>query len=193
MQLVYKSSLAVAVLFLVSACSTTGGSRPAEPIEITEGNGSFRLSVAVSRLAMTLPKGNWSLKQKSIGGGTSNPRYFYFEDSKQASLILSGWFEPDRLFTGVSSLWEKDMQSWKKAGLPQPVNVSFGKLGGWDTVMYDHNFRNAVSSHIRAHWVQSGTWIDIHISTTTNRSSAENRRKLRSLLKGISVSEKSGG
>ena len=192
MQFVYKSSL-VALLFLVSACSTTGGARPAESIEIKEANDSYRLSVPVSQLAMTLPKGNWSLKDKSIGGETSNPRYFYFVDKKEASLILSGWFEPDRLFTGVPKLWEKDTQSWKKGGLPQPINVSFEKLGGWDTVMYDHNLDNLVSSHLRAHWVQSGTWIDLHLSTTTNRSSTENREKLRSLLRGISVSEKGSG
>ena len=186
-------SLLIAMLVLVSACSTTGGARPTTSIEIKEANDSYRLSVPVSQLTMTLPKGNWSLQDKSIGGATSNPRYFYFEDRREAGLILSGWFEPDRLFIGVSKLWEKDTQAWKKDGLPQAINVSFEKLGGWDTVMYDHTLGNLVSSHLRAHWVQSGTWIDIHLSTTTNRSSAENRRALRSLLRGISVSQKGGG
>ena len=107
--------------------------------------------------------------------------------------MLSGWFEPDRLFTGVRNLWEKDTQSGVKSGLAEPINVSFEKLGGWDTVMYDHNLDNIVSSHLRAHWVQSGTWIDLHLSTTTSSSSAENRKKLKSLLGGISISEKGGG
>jgi len=184
----------VAILFLVGACSTTGGPRPAERIEIKEASDSYGLSVPAGQLTMTLPKGNWSLKDKSaMGGGTANPRYFYFEDKKEASLILSGWFEPDRLFESVPKQWEKTTQIWKKQGLPEPVNVSLEKFGGWDTVMYDHNFPNAVSSHLRAHWVQSGTWIDLHLSTTTSRSSAENRKKLRSLLRGISISEKGSG
>jgi hypothetical protein len=192
MQFICKLLL-ITMLVLVSACSTTGGARPTASIEIKEADDSYRLSVPVSQLTMTLPKGNWSPKDKSMGGGTSNPRYFYFQDKKEASLILSGWFEPDRLFIGVSKLWEKDTQSWKKDGLPQPINVSFEKLGGWDTVMYDHTLGNLVSSHVRAHWVQSGTWIDIHLSTTTARSSVENRKALRSLLRGISVSQKGGG
>lgn len=189
MQIIQKLLLA-ATLLLVSGCSVTEGARANESIKIRETRDSYSLSVPVSRLTMAIPVRNWSPKVKSIGGGTSNPRYFYFEDRKEASLILSGWFEPDHLYTGVRSHWEKDTQSWTKRGLPEPVNVSFEKLGGWDTVMYDHNFGKAVSSHLRAHWVQSGTWIDLHLSTTTYRSSAENRIKLKSLLMGISISEK---
>ena len=185
-----SQSLLAATLFLVSVCSVTWGAPPNESIEIREAGDRYSLSVPVSRLTMTLPKDNWSPKAKAIGGGTNNPRYFYFADQREASLLLSGWFEPDRLFTGVRKLWEKDTQSWKKRGLPEPVDISFEKFGGWDTVMYDHKMGNAVSSHIRAHWVQSGTWIDLHLSTTTYKSSDENRRKLKSLLKGISVSEK---
>ena len=56
--------------------------------------------------------------------------------------------------------------------------------------MYDQVFSGIVSSHVRAHWVQAGTWIDLHLSTTTERSSAENRKKLKELLRTISVTEK---
>jgi len=186
-----RRNLPVALMaLLVHGCAETGATRSNESIEIKDAGESYSLSVPVSRLTMTLPKGNWSRVVKSTGGSTDNPRYFYFEDKKEASLILSGWFEPDRLFTGTRDLWEKDTQSWKKRGLPEPGNVAFERVGRWDTVMYDHPFGKAVNSHIRAHWVQSGTWIDLHISTTTFKSSAENRRKLRSVLGGISISER---
>jgi len=59
--------------------------------------------------------------------------------------------------------------------------------------MYDHLFDKGVSSHMRAHWVQAGTWIELHLSTTTRQSSAENRRKLKSLLRAIAVAQKSPG
>src|SRR5262245_9930234 len=193
MQVISKWLFVATLLLVISGCSATGGTRPNDSIEIKEARDSYNLSVRVSRLSMTLPKNNWSPKAKSIGGSTNNPRYFYFEDKKEAGSILSGWFEPDRSFKGIRNHWEKDTQSWKTQGLPEPTNVSFQKLGRWDTVMYDHTLGNAVSSHLRAHWVQAGTWIDLHISTTTFRSSAENRQALKSLLSGISISEKGGG
>ena len=190
-----KLLVALAASVLAAACSTSGGPRSNESIEITETKSAYRLSVPLSQLALTLPRGNWSRKDKSaLGGGTANPRYFYFEDAKEESLILSGWFEPDRLFSGsATKQWEKDAAGLKKASLPQPMNVSFEKIAGWDTVLYDQIFSGIVSSHMRAHWVQAGTWIDIHISTTTSDSSIENRKKLRSLLRGISVVEKGSG
>lgn len=188
MRTICKASL-LGLCFLAGSCATPGGGS-SQSIEIIAANDGYTLSVPVSRLTMTLPKGNWSRKQKAMGGGTSNPRYFYFEDGKEASLILSGWFEPDRLFEGVPAHWQKDTKAWKERGLPQPVNVSFEKVGGWDTVLYDHNYGKIVNSHLRAHWVQSGTWIDVHLSTTTNGTSADNRKKLKSLLRGISISEK---
>ena len=192
---IFQKSLFVTALLFVGGCAGTGEKHPPdESIEISEVNGSYHLSVPVSRLTMTMAKSNWSPKDKSsLGGATQNPRYFYFEDEKEASQIMSGWFEQDHLFRGVPALWEQDTKSWKKVGLPEPINVSFEKFGGWDTVMYDHVFGNALSSHVRAHWVRSGTWIDVHISTTTNNSSAENRAKLKALLSDISVSEKADG
>ena len=187
--------VALAASFLAAACSTTSGPRSNESLEIAETKSAYRLSVPVSQLTLTLPRGNWSRKDKSaLGGGPANPRYFYFEDAKEESLILSGWFEPDRLFSGSAvKQWELDAAGLKKAKLPHPVNVAFEKIGGWDTVLYDQVFSGVVSSHMRAHWVQAGTWIDIHISTTTYDSSIENRKKLRAVLRGISVLEKGNG
>ena len=60
-------ALLLALLFLAGACSTPG---PSQSIEITAASDGYRLSVPVSRLTMTLPQGNWSRKQKAIGGGT---------------------------------------------------------------------------------------------------------------------------
>jgi len=45
------------------------------------------------------------------------------------------------------------------------------------------------NSHVRAHWVQAGTWIDLHISTIQS-ASAESRNKLLEMLRSIEVREK---
>jgi hypothetical protein len=45
-------------------------------------------------------------------------------------------------------------------------------------------------SHLRAHWVQAGTWIELHLSITSSRASADNRAALLALLGEIRVSEK---
>ena len=190
-----QRSLVAATLLALAACVGPGAKRPpGQDIEIKQANGSYSLSVPASRLTMTLPQSNWSRKDKSsLGGATASPRYFYFEDSKEAGLQLSGWFEPEQRFKGVRAMWEQDSKGFKQSGLPEPANVAFEKLGGWDTVMYDHTLGPLLSSHVRAHWVRAGTWIDLHISVTTAKSSAENRAKLRALLKDISISEKGGG
>ena len=187
-----KRALAFSIALLAAACSTSTAPRSDEAIQISESGKVFTLSVPVSQLTMTLPKGNWFRKDKSaLGGGTVNPRYFYFEDANEESLILSGWFEPDRLYSGsAAKQWTKDAAVLKKTPAPDPVNVSYEKIGGWDTVMYDHMLDQVVSSHMRAHWVQAGTWIELHLSTTTRQASAENRRKLKSLLRAISVAQK---
>jgi hypothetical protein len=187
-----KTKLILALAFLASACASTSGPGTNEAIQITQSSKTFQLSVPVSQLTMRVPRGTWFRKDKSaLGGGTSNPRYFYFEDEKEESLILSGWFEPDRLYSGsAAKQWERDLPGIKKSNVPAPVNIAFERIGGWDTVMYDHVVGNAVSSHLRAHWVQAGTWIELHLSATTYRPSAENRKKLRSVLRGISIAEK---
>lgn len=189
MKYIVKSLLA-AVFFLLGGGVATGATGPGERIQINEADGRYSFSVPASQLVMTMPKSGWLLKDNNIGGGTSNPRYFYFENKADSS-VLSGWFEPDRLFTSVRQLWEEESERQRKGGMPPTVNVAYETLEGWDTVMYDYVIGEATSSHIRGHWVQSGTWIDIHVSTTTKKSAAENRKKLKALLKDISVTTKS--
>lgn len=186
----FVKSIFIAALIMIGACATPGGPgpSPSERIRILETNGRYIFSVPVSQLLMTMPKRGWSLKNNDIGGSTSNPRYFYFENGAEHA-ILSGWFEPDRLFTSVKQLWEEESGKRQKGSLPAAANVTYEQLGGWDTVMYDYVMGELTSSHIRGHWVQSGTWIDLHISIT-DKSATENRKKLKTLLKEVKVADK---
>lgn len=171
--------------------SITIGQEPskAERISIMEEPEHYVLTVPVSRLVMRIPKAGLS-KGKNPGGGSANsPRYFYLEN-QALHLIISGWFEPERGFKGVEDFWAAETADWKRLNRPEAQNVSFEKLGSWNAILYDIPITGAKNSHIRAHWVHSGTWIDVHLSLTADPSAPDLRPKLRDLVKAIEVSEK---
>jgi hypothetical protein len=185
-------TLSIALAVLLSACAGTPSAPPdrsQESIAITTQGDNYVLTVPISRLTMTLPAGGFVRRESNIGGGTANPRYFYFED-RAAGVILSGWFEPDRLYEGAKAQWAKDTDAWKKRDLPEPRNVAFTKVGNWEVINYDIAIPRGTNTHIRAHLVQAGTWIDLHVSITSSGTSAENRAKLAALLRSISVRQK---
>jgi hypothetical protein len=160
-----------------------------DALQVASLETSYELSVPVSRLVMTIPKGK--LTRGPAGAGGNHPRYFYFLDG---TLNVSGWFEPAEKFRGITSFWEGETRGWQSRGLPEPRNVAFGKVGEWDAVFYDMELPGGTSTasntHIRAHWVQSGTWIDVHLSLTSPRPAAEARAELQSFLETIQVKEK---
>ena len=119
-----------------------------------------------------------------VGGATASPRYFYFTDDTK-NLELSGWFESADGFAGVKKFWEQEMAAWPRSALPEPRNVTFTKIGKWDAIVYDVPEPSAPIKNVRAHWVQAGTWIDVHVSTTSG-----SRDSLASFLETLEVSEK---
>ena len=160
-----------------------------DAIQITRKGDRYVLAVPVSRLVMSIPSRSLSQKDNAIGGSTDNPRYFYFEDAADR-LIVSGWFEPAQGFVGLQKFWANETSAWRKNNLPEPRDVSFRKIGNWDAIVYDTDVPKGTNSHIRAHWVQSGTWIDVHLSVVSMRSSREARSRLESFLKSVVVTEK---
>jgi hypothetical protein len=180
----------VAALILVPALVSVPTAPKDQTIVVTENANSVVLTVPVSRLMMTIPGGD--LKRVTVDAHSpslENPRYFQLR-STDRSLIVSGWFEPDREFDGLKKLWAGDIAVWKKEGDPEPTDVSFEKVGSWDAVVYELALADLVNSHIRASRVQAGTWIDVHLSLTTDRPAAERRQRLRETLAAIQVAEK---
>ena len=158
-------------------------------LQIRESAQGYELTVPAGRLVMTLPKGGLTRANNPFGGAANNPGYFYFADHK-AFLNLSGWFEPQQKFTSVKALWESETTEWARRGLSQPKNVSFKKIDNWQIVVYDIPSPSGSSVHMRAHWVQAGTWIEMHISITSKSTSAKSRGKMMEMLKGIRVKER---
>ena len=153
----------------------------ASSLETTEGSGNYVLTVPGSRLVITIPKGSLSLAEHPVEGAAGSPRYFYLED-KALRLIISGWFESDQGFSGIRRFWADETAEWKSKNMPEAQGVSFVKLGKWDAVLYDLAVPAGRDSNIRAHWVQTGTWIDIHLSISANLPQSERRTKLRDVL-----------
>jgi hypothetical protein len=148
--------------------------------------GNYVLHVPASRLQVIIPKNGFVQKDPRQVGGPDTPGYFYFEDSTN-NIIISGWFSPEKAFPGTLQLWEKDTKAWEKKGLPTPLDVAFEKTGSWDAILYDLQKPNHTNSHLRAQWVQAGTWIDLHLSITIKDSSSAARHILREVLKVIRV------
>ena len=158
-------------------------------IAIVERAEGFELTVPVSNLVLRIPKSGLSQKKSQSGGATDDKRYFLFEDATK-QLIVSGWFEPQEEFSGITKFWETETSAWKQNKLPQPKTVSFKKIGKWDAVVYQMVVPSGSNSHIRAHWVEAGTWIDLHLSANSDASESENTARLEALLNRIEVVKK---
>jgi hypothetical protein len=158
----------------------------ADALQVQDLEESYELSVPVSRLVMNIPKSGLP-RARRPASPNSHPRYFYFVDGL---LNVSGWFEPASGFTGIKPFWARETEAWRKRGLPAPVDTAFAKIGQWEAVIYDIASPGGTNSHVRAHWVQAGTWIDIHLSVTSDRSSRETRQRLTELLEAIQVRER---
>jgi hypothetical protein len=158
-------------------------------IAIVERAEGFELTVPVSELVMRIPKSGLSRAKPEGGGATDNRRYFLFEDTPK-QFIVSGWFESQEKFPGIKKAWKSETSAWKQNKLPQPKTVSFKKIGKWDAVVYQMAVPAGSNSHIRAHWVEAGTWIELHLSMSSDASESENTARLEALLERIEVVKK---
>ena len=173
---------------LILFSSLIGCAGYSNAVHIHETNIGYELHVPVSKLAVTIPKNGFIQKDNRIGGSTDNPRYFYFVNESN-NIIISGWFEPEEEFSNINKFWEEEIKAYNQKGLPNPIDVKFERIRNWDAIIYDTSNPNYTNSHIRAHWLQAGTWIDLHISITNSSNSSTNRSKLKNLLKKIVVKE----
>ena len=167
----------------------SGAATKGEVLQISEGRDAFMLAVPISKLEMSIPKNGFAETKNTGGGAAGSPRYFSFQD-EETGVRLSGWFEAQGRFTSARKVWEAETKDWSRRGLPVPANVSFQAIGGWDAVVYDLPMPGGSNTHIRAHWVKSGTWIDVHLSMTSQRPIAECRARVLAVLKTFQVKER---
>src|SRR5258706_4322605 len=95
-----QTRIAALVILMVVACGIgrTQNVSLSERLEITEADGAYSLTVPVSELIMTVPKGE--LVSSDLPGSPTSPRYFSLTE-ETSSLIVSDWFEPEQSFKGI--------------------------------------------------------------------------------------------
>jgi len=161
---------------------------PSSAVVVTEHGESYRIAVPETGIVMTVPRAGLVFSTPSVGGATSNPRYFQFVDTSRG-ISLSGWFESASSYPGFDKFWERETEVWRKNGLALPRNVAKASLDGWELVTYDLPLPSGGAAHIRAEWVQDGTWIDVHLSVSGGGSIESVRATAKEVLEKIRVRE----
>ena len=163
-----------------------------ERLSVSSVGDNYVLTVPVSRLELVIPKGDLVPIPARVGGSTESPRYFQLSDLTHG-LIISGWFESSNGYPGMDRYWQQQLAAWKNQNLPTPSGVSMQKIGNWDAVFYELPVPAGSSSHVRAHLVQSGTWIDVHVSVSSDNPTAPNRDRVEAFLRSLVVRERPHG
>jgi hypothetical protein len=160
------------------------GSRPqaGSGLVVADTGAGYDVTVDESKLVLKIPPGF----ARAEGSGSNNPNYFQFLATAETSEI-SGWFEPAAHFTSARDVWEGDVASWKRSGVPDPRDATFIHHKDWDCVRYENAIPGASNTHLRAHYIQDCTWIDVHISVTTQKPVSEARARALEILDALEV------
>lgn len=179
---------AIVITAMPMVCLAAHATEP-DRIVIVERGDNYELTVPVSRLVMTVPKKGFSQKLSNVTGATASRRYFHFENVVDR-VTLTGWFESQDEFPGITPFWKAEMSAWSRDKLPQPADVVFKKLGGWEVITYHIPRFSGSNAHIRAHWLEAGTWIDLHLSVESDSQDDKGIERLEKLLAQVVVTNK---
>src|SRR5262245_7537233 len=148
--------------------------------------GPFTFTVPQSRVVVKVSDPSLRLDDASSAG-----RNYFKLARSDPQLILSGWLEPASSYKGLKEFWRAESRSPAYAGALAPTRVEMLRNGPWEVVAFDVAAPGGGTSvHVRAERVQAGTWIDLHLSTTSARSPAELRAELLAELGQVQVVDK---
>lgn len=183
----------VALIALLATDVVVAADSSDSTIKMTVTGDSIEITVPVSAISLRVPKGDLSPVEESKTGAQASPRYFHLEDARRG-LVVSGWFESANAFRGFEAFWAGEFSAMKRSGLipaapPTPVAV-----GNWSGAAYEiavpMDLGKGINTHIRAELIDSGTWVDLHISITSQKSLADAQSEALEFLTSIVVNEK---
>jgi hypothetical protein len=169
----------VIVAFLLALCVASG------TVRAQTSDKPFTFTLPQSRVIVRMSDA--SLQPDPPG---DKPNYFKLM-RRDPQLILSGWLEPAARYNGLEAFWESEKRSPAYAGPLAPTRVEMLRNAPWEIVAYDVALPGGITSaHLRAERVLAGTWIDLHLSTTSTRPATSLRAELLAALAGIEIAEK---
>lgn len=182
----------VAVIGLLATEGVVAADSNESAIVMTIAGDTIELTVPVSHISLRIPKGDLAPVEESKTGAQASPRYFHLADAGRG-LAVSGWFEPAKAFKGFEAFWMGEFSAMKRAGLiPTPPTAV--AVGAWAGAAYEipvpSDVGKGINTHIRAELIKSGTWVDLHISITSEKPVADVRSAALEFLKSIVVKEK---
>ena len=101
------------------------------------------------------------------------PGYFSYVRSADA-VMLSGWLDQAAKFKGMRTFWAAEKASLESKLGVKIANESFKIVAGWSVVSYDLPIGATAQKNIRACRVYGGTWVDVHLSQTSDTASTNN-------------------
>ena len=157
----------------------------------TQAAGHFEFTAPDSRLLLRIPADGWVQDLDKISGSLTHARHFMLS-REEPNLILRGWFEPSHRSTSLQDFLASESDARKEAGLPSPQNPEFLKIGNWEIIAYDLPLPAAdgTNRHLRAQLTRAGTWIDLHLSSTSPLTATAAREQLLTTLRSIQITEK---
>jgi hypothetical protein len=156
---------------------------------VTAREDTFELSVPVSRLTLAFPRGDLAAVEQPRTGATASPRYFQFFDRRHG-LVVSGWIEPASSWDGLEKFWQGELLAMKKIGVQIRQAPEVIVAEPWQAVAYDVDLPKGTSANVCAELVRAGTWVDIHISVTSNESALVAREHAVTFLKSVLIRER---
>jgi len=179
------------VLFLGLCRPTIATDSSNTELAVTSDGDHITMSVPVSRITISLPRGNLEQNGWSSTGSAASPRYFRFDDPKQG-IIVSGCFESANQFGGFEQFWKAEFQSMKKNGVNVKGIPDVVRVGQWIAAAYDVDVgaTKGANTHLRSELVEDGTWVDLHISVTDEGSIEDARKVALQFLKDVVVTER---
>jgi hypothetical protein len=175
----------IIMLFPITGCS--GLSK----IIVNKTDQNYEVYDPEKRLVFTIPKDGFTmrdLRDENLRAYEPSPSFFYLEN-RISNLAVSIWFASENIFPGIKKFWEDEMEGWRRVGLPSPQNVSFGKIGVWDTVIYDMKYPGYTKSYIKANLIQNGVWTEIILSIPSISTDGDSRSKLADILNSIQIKD----